>query len=386
MDPLSLDSSLIKIMDFPPRDYRYNGEQDVEQRKPLLQMAAKKSAAAPSVPATATIPRVDSKRIIAKQSRPRKRISEFRRKGRDYSTWRGRIGVHIPIDEIDIAALSRVILETLPGWELEDEYDCLRLSQLHAESYASDTALTDDETGSPIKQSSSFDAAMPEVFVFSFGAVVFWNFVDAKQEEEWMATYLLCRLDVCGVLHNVAAAEEASDEIAFVYGDASSFRMDVVVLFTRDSGEKLAVSFALAKSSLLSIYEWRLQRTIERNSHIPEELAKNGKIAMTREEISQEIGQIFLVKHGINLDSSLVDTPEEFWEDDQFESIYQQAMKYFEISKRLELVNNRLSMLQDLHVVLIEAVENHHAVYLEWIIILLIVVEVLLDLFHLTMF
>ena len=370
----------------PPSDW--DGAQAVD-RTPLMRTTAKKTAAAPSMPTIipSTIQRVDSKRIIAKQSRPRKRISEFRRKGRDYTTWRGRIGVHLPIDEIDIAALSQDILNTLPGWELEDEYDCLRLSRLHAASYASDATLTDDETGvGPIKESSSFDVAMPEVFVFSFGAVVFWNFVNAKQEEEWMETYLLCRLNVCGVLHNVAAAENASDEIAFVYGDESSFKMDVVALFTRESGEKLAVSFALAKSSLLSIYEWRLQRTIERNSHIPEELAKNGSIHMTREEISKEIGQIFLVKHGINLDSSLVDTPEEFWENDQFEGVYQQAMKYFEISKRLELVNNRLSMLQDLHVVLIEAVENHHAVYLEWIIIILIVVEVGLDLFHLTIF
>lgn len=341
-----------------------------------------------STPATTTsdIARVDSKRIIAKQFRPRKRISEFRRKGRDYSTWRGRIGVHLPVDEVDIKALSEVILKTLPGWGLEDHYDVIRLSQLDV-SYVlhdpKDMPLSDDESSF---KKEDFDAAMPEVHIFSFGAVVFWNFFNDKQEEKWMDKHILCRLDLCGSLHNASAAENASDEIAFVYGETSSFKWDVVSLSTKESGEKLAVSFALAKSSLLSIYEWRLQRTIDRNSHIPEELATNGSIHMTREEISKEVGRIFLVKHGINLDSSLSDTPEEFWEDDRFEGVYESAMKYFEISKRLELVNNRLRMIQDLHEVLIEAVENHHAVYLEWIIIILIVVEVALDLFHLTIF
>ena len=73
----------------------------------------------------------------------------------------------------------------------------------------------------------------------------------------------------------------------------------------------------------------------------------------------------------------------EFWEDDRFESTYDTTLKYFEISKRLTLVNNRLTMIGELHQVLIEANQNHHAVILEWIIIILIVVEVLLDMLHL---
>jgi uncharacterized Rmd1/YagE family protein len=194
---------------------------------------------------------------------------------------------------------------------------------------------------------------------------------------------LFRHLDACGVLHKPSAAENASDEMAFVYGEQSAFKWDVATLSTRESGEKLAISFALAKSSLLSIYEWRLQRTIDRNSHIPEELAKNGKIEMSREEISKEVGRIFLVKHGINLDASLIDTPEEFWEDDRFEGVYARCIKYFEISKRLELVNNRLTMIKDLHDVLIESAESKHSAYLEWIIIVLIIAEVVLDLMHL---
>jgi uncharacterized Rmd1/YagE family protein len=179
------------------------------------------------------------------------------------------------------------------------------------------------------------------------------------------------------------AAENAEDDMAFKYGDKFTIKRDVASLSTRESGERLAVSFALAKSSLLSIYEWRVQRTIERNSHIPEEMAKHGKINMSQKEISKEVGKMFLVKHGINLDCSLIDTPEEFWEDDRFEAVYDMALKYFEIAKRLTLVNNRLNMIGELHQVLIEETQNHHAAMLEWIIIILIVVEVVLDLMHL---
>jgi hypothetical protein len=65
----------------------------------------------------------DSKRImIAKQSRPRKAIAEFRKKGRGehWSAWTGRVGVHVKVDEINIEKLSAEIEKKLPGW-----YECL---------------------------------------------------------------------------------------------------------------------------------------------------------------------------------------------------------------------------------------------------------------------
>jgi uncharacterized Rmd1/YagE family protein len=229
---------------------------------------------------------------------------------------------------------------------------------------------------------------VPEVYIFSFGAVVFWNFPGPEDETQWLEQNIfhLVADGVCGEAHTAEEIVAAADDMAFTFGETFSMKRDIATLTTRETGEKLAVSFALAKSSLLSIYEERVQRTIDRNSHIPEEMAKHGRIHMSREEIGKEVGKMFLVKHGINLDCSLIDTPEEFWEDDRFEATYESTLKYFEIAKRLTLVNNRLHMIGELHQVLIEENQNHHAVVLEWIIIVLIVVEVVLDLLHMGVF
>ena len=79
-------------------------------------------------------------------------------------------------------------------------------------------------------------------------------------------------------------------------------------------GEKLAVSFAVAKSANLSIYEWRLEQAVQRNSHIPEDLAKSGELHLNRREINVEIGKLYLLNNAINLETNMLDTPEEFWE------------------------------------------------------------------------
>jgi uncharacterized Rmd1/YagE family protein len=380
-------------------------------------------------------PKNDSKRImIAKQSRPRKAIAEFRKnKGRTsdqpWTAWTGRVGVHVKVDEINIEKLSSLIEKKMPGWKAVDHYDVVRVWQEEAPFVGSEgfsmgggqgstgtsgiespwpdeplsptpapslpavtplngpTTIPTPTTGFMTGAHAVMEAAVPEVYIFSFGAVVFWNFPGPEYEENWLDENIFGLMaDACGEAHNKEEIAAASDDMAFTFGETFSIKRDIAHLTTRETGEKLAVSFALAKSSLLSIYEERVQKTIDRNSHIPEEMAKNGRIHMSREEIGKEVGKMFLVKHGINLDCSLIDTPEEFWEDDRFEATYESTLKYFEITKRLALVNNRLQMIGELHQVMIEENQNHHAVVLEWIIIVLIVVEVVLDLLHMGVF
>lgn len=256
------------------------------------------------------------------------------------------MSAQIPVDEFDTSALFPAVLDTLPSdWRLDDFYDGVRLWRQEDSvlEVNGDTKMNGDGAGSINGQGTKTivtgtDAATiatndgmaaedsPQVFVFRFGAVVFWNFLSQMEEQVWMDQHLLSK-DFAGVRYKEDAIENAADEMAYTYSfnapqeaDAPprpppmQFKGNVVQLSTRESGEKLAISFALAKSALLSIYEWRLQRTIERNANIPEELALKGKIDMSRDEIQKEVGRIFLVKHGINLDSSLIDTPEEFWE------------------------------------------------------------------------
>lgn len=252
---------------------------------------------------------------IAKTSRPRKAIAEFRKKGRHVLRWTGRIGVHVKVDEIDIEMLAEKVLERLPGWEAIDFYDALRLWQVEppyiGHDMWSDWPMSEDEGEDGEGGGIDMEAAKPEIYVFSFGVVIFYNFPSQEFEEKWLDENILGRFPDC-YGHKLVAeeVESASDEMAFIYGEKFTLRRDVATLATRESGEKLAVAFALAKSSLLSVYEERVQKTIERNSHIPDEMVKSGRLHMTRQEISKEVGRMLLVKHGINLDQSLIDTPE----------------------------------------------------------------------------
>ena len=224
--------------------------------------------------------------ITAKQTktRQRKNVGAFRRAKQQssiYDTWKGRVGVHVEYEEIELKKLISIIYTTLSmEWELIDCYDVVRLwlpvttngvkhnnnNSSSIPTATSTTSLVGGEGGYDTNNinSNEIHASMPEVFVFGFGAIVFWNFADETSEKEWINQHISPHTDALGLKHNIESIDTACDEMGFCYGDSFRWRRDVVQLHTKDAGEKMAVSFAFAKSANLSIYEWRLEQAVSK--------------------------------------------------------------------------------------------------------------------------
>ena len=140
--------------------------------------------------------------------------------------------------------------------------------------------------------------------------------------------------------------------------------------------EKLAVSFALAQSVKLGVFERTVELTIQETRAIPERMAVDGKIRLERTAITKRIGQLFVDRASINLHSDILDHPDFFWEDDEWLSLYLKASKYLEIERRAEVLNKRLDIIKELFDMLASELHQSHSVKLEWIVIVLIAIEI----------
>lgn len=76
---------------------------------------------------------------------------------------------------------------------------------------------------------------------------------------------------------------------------------------------------------------------------------------------------------------SVLDSPEIMWSEPQLEPIYQATRGYLEINQRVALVNQRLEVISDLLQMLKEQLGHSHEENLEFIVILLVGVEVLVS-------
>ena len=76
---------------------------------------------------------------------------------------------------------------------------------------------------------------------------------------------------------------------------------------------KLAISHALAQCTKLSVYEERITDLVLATKHLPESLAADGTVKISRKQIARLIGTVFLQRASVNLLSTVLDTPEFFW-------------------------------------------------------------------------
>lgn len=93
------------------------------------------------------------------------------------------------------------------------------------------------------------------------------------------------------------------------------------------------------------------------------------------------IGTIFLEKCAVNLLTTVLDTPDFFWDaSDALCVLYDAIFEYLEISDRVEILNARFEILEAMLDMLRDHQQNEHSSFLEWIVIILIVIEVIIGL------
>jgi uncharacterized Rmd1/YagE family protein len=212
-----------------------------------------------------------------------------------------------------------------------------------------------------------------DIFIFPFGCAIIWG---ADEREE---NIIIEEFKAFDVAPNPTILSEfiyfAYDEVA-----AKTFideETNKVILGNKSAFVKLSISHALAQSVKLSALEKSASNLLEKTSPIQKELAKTGSVSLSKKEISQQIGILFNEKYSINLHSDILDIPEFFWRRPSYEPLYIMTAEFQDITLRQEILHNRLNMIHELYTMLSHDMDYKHSTRLEWIVIVLIAMEVI---------
>ncbi len=215
----------------------------------------------------------------------------------------------------------------------------------------------------------SLDLGSKFVFIFPYGASVFWN-VSKESIQALLAEWKVFEVD---------PIEVEIDEFTYALGDTAKVVEDEITLPNDDVETKLALSHGIAQSVKLNSFETAILKTFNTTRFIPVDLAKTGKIPLSRHEIRKKMGAIFLERATITLHVDALDPPEFFWEYPELESYYKMITNYLDLHQREEVLNKRLSIMHELFEVLGSELNHQHSSHLEWTIIILIVIEVVIS-------
>lgn len=300
-------------------------------------------------------------------------------------------------EQYDIARVSH-ILQT-KGYRLDPYGTGLYPQVVHIELPADPPAAN---AAAPI-------SAIGDVFVFPSGTVVAWA-VSEQVLSDLVSDILLPAAENPHPEHN---EEEDLEFLIDPNRENSSIKGDTIVLGTkskyhsiegglhgpqismqnREQGRnldtvlaKIAFSSGLARSTKLAVLESLLNSYFQATKSIPQKLSRGGRLPFTRSFILQKTGQLLNIRAQLNLYSELADSlPDMFWDSRHelgLEGYYDQVGSTLDTSIRIKTLNSRMDYAQEIATILRQQLSEQHGVRLEWTIIILIMVEVGFEFWH----
>ncbi|MBS4169133.1 RMD1 family protein [Parachlamydia sp. AcF125] len=216
-----------------------------------------------------------------------------------------------------------------------------------------------------------FEDGLSDIFYFSYGTVVCWNL---SLEQGWQL------IEHLKAFEQQPLDEIESDAFTFSYGPLAKFVEDDLTLPDTSALTKLAASQGLSQSVKLGAFESSLLKIYNQTKYLPEELAKLGRIPLSRSQIRKKMGELFIERNSITLHIHALASPDFFWEYPEFEKLHLIIVNELDIKDRTEVLNHRLDVVRELFEMLGSELNHQHSSRLEWTIIWLIILEVLLTL------
>jgi required for meiotic nuclear division protein 1 len=111
-------------------------------------------------------------------------------------------------------------------------------------------------------------------------------------------------------------------------------------------------------------------------------LQRRGELIASEKSILTTVGFTLAVREAILAKLSLFDDPAETWQSETLSRLHNLLCEHFDIQKRLSALHEKLTFLSDLNTTLMSLLQNRTSHRLEWVVILLILIEVIFSFYH----
>lgn len=207
------------------------------------------------------------------------------------------------------------------------------------------------------------------VYVFKYGAVCFLNY-DAVHVSE----FLRMITPYCKTVFDKSFTDEFIIEtgakelrVGFNKIDIPSASIDVLRL----------VMLNVAQSVALDYYEEQTSKLLEDTNQYTQMLERKGRLDIAGKKLKQHIGRTLLLRNRIAENIYVFDSPPETWENESLNRIDSDLKRTFDLQVRVRTIHEGLSIIRDNLELFRGLLQHRNSSILEWIVIILILVEVL---------
>ncbi|CAI5760161.1 unnamed protein product [Candida verbasci] len=222
-----------------------------------------------------------------------------------------------------------------------------------------------------------------EMFIFQYGIIVFWNFAELH-EKNILADLTFAEDDL--LINPIDEQDIETEEFHFEY-DKNIVRPriynDMITLRSADHLIKLTMSHAIAQSTKLGLFESRMVNILHSISKLPKKLALTGRLGLKRNQLLKKSGKLFKLRVDVNLSSSILDTPDFFWDfEPALHPLYNAVRDYLEIDQRVQVLNDRVKVFLEFVDIVTDSMNEKNTNRITWMIIVIIFLSLFVSLFE----
>ena len=155
---------------------------------------------------------------------------------------------------------------------------------------------------------------------------------------------------------------------------------DIITLKEYSRINLIIIAHVISQSVALELYEQKLADYYEKSRNLIDE-ADTFSI-FKRTQLARFAKQLVLIRHDMLIELHLLDKPNILWDNEDAEALYNRLAYALELKDRFEVVEYKLNNIKDDIVMVMDLTNHNHSSFLEWIIIVLIAVEIMMGLYE----
>ncbi|WP_431129448.1 RMD1 family protein [Flagellimonas flava] len=217
------------------------------------------------------------------------------------------------------------------------------------------------------------------VYIFRYGTICVHNLDLAQIGELKRALYPFCSIP--------KFPEDSLVETVEVKTDAKTVKVDFNSVYLIDNNqEKICLTMLNASQSVaLDYYAGITEQLLEDTRQHTNFLEAKGKLDISGRTLKKYIGKVLNVKNQISENLYIFDSPDVAWDDEDLNKLNVELKKKFDLKDRYQTINQQLNIVKENLELFKDIMYHRESSRLEWIIIILILVEVI-DMFILKIF
>ena len=207
------------------------------------------------------------------------------------------------------------------------------------------------------------------VYVFKYGAVCFLNYDPVGISEFLRIIKPYCKNLFERSLTDEFLIETGARELRVGFNkiEVASASIDLLRLIMLNVSQSVALDY----------YEEQTSKLLTETNQYTQMLETRGKLDIAGTKLKRYIGRTLLLRNRIAENIYVFDSPPETWENEGLNKADADLKRTFDLQVRVRTIHEGLSIVRDNLEVFLGLLQHRNSSILEWIIIILILVEVL---------